>query len=467
MKTILDYIIENNKDSRISFSAPGHKGRRGFYDRTGYGEFCHSTLTLDIAEMQDSEGTKESSEAIRISEEYYADLYGVLHTKLLPSGVASGLAASILTCVPDGGQLILARNQNPAVFDAMRLGNITPYYLTPEINKETGLFECISPSTVRKACKACPDATAVLISSPTYYGAMSDIAVIAEVVHKNGMVLIVDQTYGAHLKFFDVINETCTSAEEAGADIVINGLDQNLLGYSGAAIMNICSDRVSAADIEVELRASRPLMPFISLAGMDMNEKVIRRQGRELFTQWIDDLDYVYAELQSINGLDVLTCKHHDATKIAISMKKCGVSSEQLSSELKSADIVIERIFGDYILLQTGAGNCRSDYEALIRRLEHVAKYNGIVDKSRPQPDKFEFSLQFNQIPRTKSLVPLYMAEGRTLSSSIIAYPPATPIACPGEVLTRDVIAYIVKALENGKRIDGIDDEGYIFVGQP
>lgn len=465
MKTILDYIIENKKNSHISFCAPGHKGRTDILDRTDYGEFYHNMLTTDIP---DTRGRKDAARLIKSTEGYYADLYGVKESRLLTGGSGSGVSAAILSHVPIGGKLILGRMQSDAVFNTLRIGEILPVYLDSEFNEEWGVYAGISPAAVRKACQDNPDATAILIQSPTDYGAISDIQEISGIAHRHNMILIVDQTYGAHLKFFDAINDTTNAAEDLGADIVIEGTDQNLLSVSGTGVLNICSDRVNidALDTELDYQYGNS---YLALGSLDINEKVMRRYGGDIVTAWIENLNNTYRKLKAIPGLDIIAGKAHDATKIAVSLSQYGVTGGQLARELVAGNVAIERIFGNYVLCQTGAGNIKSDYQVLINIASHIAEIYGVYgvedrDSSRELglPD---FELDCTLIPKVRETVPLFRAEGRTIYEPIVVYPSALKVACPGEVINIELIGYIKRALENGNVIEGVDEEGYIIVG--
>ena len=462
MKTILDYIIENKKNSHISFCAPGHKGRTDIVDRTGYGEFYHNMLNADIPDIS---GNKFTTKLIESTEEYYADLYGVRESRLLTGGTGSGVAAAILSHVPTGGKLILGRMQSDAVFNTLRIGEILPVYLDSEFNEEWGVYAGISPAAVRKACLDNPDATAILIESPTYYGAISDIFEISGIAHRHNKILIVDQTYGAHLKFFDAINDTKNAAEDLGADIVIEGTDQNLLSVCGTGVLNICSDRVDIDALDTELSGQYG-NSYLALGSLDINEKVIRRYGGDIVTTWIENLNNTYRKLKAIPGLDIIAGKAHDATKIAVSLSRFGVSSDQLARELAAGNVAIERIFGDYVLCQTGAGNIKSDYQVLINIVSHIAEVYGVVAREkREELETPDFELDCTLIPKVRESVPLFRAEGRTTYEPIIVYPAALKIACPGEIINIELIGYITRALENGNAIEGVDDEGYITVG--
>lgn len=460
MRRVLDYLTENSGQANISFAAPGHKNRSAVFDKFKYGDFYASLLKEDLADME--AGLTE------VSQDYYADLYGAKHSVLLTNGVGSGVIASILSCVSRGGKLILGRNSKQYTFDAMRFGDIKPVYVRPDFNPKTGLQEGVSANEIRIACEDNPDASAVLITSPNYYGILSDISEIADVVHTYGMTLIVDQGEGAHLKFFDAVNGTTTAAEDMGADIVVNAMDKTLLGMEGTAVVNICSDRVDQDRFDDTVRMfATTHRSNLLLGSLDVNEKILRRQGGEIVGSWMSDLGYVYQQLESISGVSIIASDWLDPTKINISLDKLGVSVEKLDRELRNSHIIPDMIHGEYLMLTTGVGNCREDYVALVKVVKDVAESYAVGDSGKMRTTAIpNFALASEDVPIHKEAIPLYQADGRVVYDPIITYPPGLAVICPGEVMNMEAISYISRALSNEETVVGVDDEGYIFVGE-
>ena len=156
----------------------------------------------DITEIPGADNLFQTEGIIEETADKYADLYDVEKSYLLINGTSSGLIASILATVPKGGKLIMARNCHKSVFNALTLGDIAPVYAYPDVIFQYGISGALSPEEIEMLLHNHPDASAVILPSPNYYGICSDIKAIAEVVHKYGKVLIVDQAHGAHLKFF-------------------------------------------------------------------------------------------------------------------------------------------------------------------------------------------------------------------------------------------------------------------------
>ena len=507
------------QDRLISFHMPGHKGRTAIYERTGYGDILRNVVTCDITEIPGADALFCPETTIRAVMDNYAEQYGAKHTELLVNGSSSGVISAVIGSVPVGGKLILGRNSHHSAFSALRLGGINPVYVRPKTDPRSGLVGEMLPSELRAACEANPDASAVLVASPNYYGMLSDIAALASVAHEYGMILIVDQAHGAHLRFFDRDAEDLAesgiripfprhSAEALGADIVINSTHKTLLSFTGSGIMNICTDNVDIPSVSDALRMIQTTSPsYILMASLDINERIMRKYGSRIVKAWREDLTTFYRRALRIPGLSIAGLRPEDAemvstrtaaqadgtgaaaspqdtgcsfpmyfnrsgldmTKINISMASAGISGARLERELRTRGIIAEMVHGDYVMLMSGAGNRSSDYSRLLDVLWELSDSYGVVDKSpgvrRQDPRTVDdFALDVTTVPFETEYVPLYSADGKVLGDPVIIYPPGTPVACPGEILTVDVISFISDAIGRGEKVTGVDDEGMIRV---
>lgn len=466
-RTVAEFLIDHKGKNPISFHVPGHKGRELLYTKCGYSNFVNNMVGNDVTSVPGADNLFNPESTIRRIEKNYEQLYGVRHTELLVNGATSGVIAAILTCVEHGGTLILARNSHHSAYSAMRLGDICPVYLRPQINEEYGVATCIKPEDVREAIELNPEAGAVFITSPSKIGMLSNVEAIANICHEHDIPLIIDQAHGAHLKFFDYSARRKNAAENLGADIVIDSTHKNLFSFTGSAILNVCSESIDCDDLKEKLRILQTTSPsYMLLGSLDVNEKIMTRWGDEIAEKWKDDLRYFYHKCESIPGLSVVQDECLDMTKISISMAALGLSGENLDRELRYNNIWPEMIHGKYVLLITGAGNTRDDYVELANVLRRIADKYGIGQKRIKQEiEPIDFELCVNRIPKKREKLPLYLADGRVAYSPIVTYPPGSPLICPGEILNMEVISYISKALARNEKIVGVDEEGEIYVG--
>ena len=387
--SLTDFLMYHKETHPISFHMPGHKGRGTLYGIYGFGDFIKNVVGNDITEIPGADALQQPRERIKDIMEGYAGLYGAKHTELLVNGSSAGLMASILGSVPRGGKLLMGRNSHRSVYGALRLGGIDPVYIMPEIDDETGLQLGLDPNKIEAALIKDPDIKAVLVTSPNYYGVLSDIERIASVVHLHGRILIVDQAHGAHLKFFDYLRSEDglprRAAENCGADIVVDSTHKTLLSFTGSAILNICTERPDVSRISELLRMLQTTSPsYLLMGSLDINQQILRMDGYNLIKNWDADIKYFYQEAAQIAGLGLIDRIDLDETKVSITMSALGLSGPKLAEELEKRNIWVELTHGDYVMLMTGLGNERGDYEDILAALRDLSvQYSGRITAAK------------------------------------------------------------------------------------
>ncbi len=468
-KTLSEFIYGYGKRGAVSFHTPGHKGRSEIFERYGFSDFATGIVAHDITEIPGADNLADPRGRIKELGERYADLYGAKKTYLSVNGSTACVMASILSTVPRGGKLVMGRNSHISAFNALRLGGIEPVYVESEIDENTYLDSETRMGKIAVALDENPDADAVFITSPNYFGALSDIYEIARIVREYGKILIVDQAHGAHLKFFDYAEKTKTAAENLGADIVIDSIHKSLLSFTGSSIVNVCSDDVDAdllAETLVRLQTTSP--SYLLLESLDINEIILRKNGKSIIESWRSDLDFFYEEVTKIPDVRAVKGGKRDDAKITVSLASLGFSGSKLEKELRSGGIWAEFAHGEYVTLVTGAGNVRDDYVRLLHKLKEISQSYAISSKpvERRPLILFGGDLLRGDVPLQKEKIPLYKAEGRTLYGTITPYPPGIPVACPGEIIDTDLLRYIQKLIANDAFVAGIDEEGMVEVGR-
>lgn len=385
---------------------------------------------------------------------------------MLINGTSGGIIAGILASVEPGGTLIMARNCHKSVFNALTLGNIQPAYIYPQLIEEYGISGAVTPQEVERALTETPEASAVILPSPNYYGVCSDIRAIAEVVHRHGKVLIVDQAHGAHLKWLK--GPEC--AESAGADIVINSIHKTMASYTQSAVLNFNSQRVDRYVLEDKLQAIQSTSPsYLLMASLDINADLIKNHGAELMAAWNENLDYIYEAIEQVEGLRVIKgLSNLDRSKINLDTSAWGITAADLEERLMERGIFSELTTGNILMLMTGIGNRKQDFEKLVQALKEIRAELGELPPYAPAKDnagKLPEKRELAAVPQKKERVPIDEAAGRVCASSIIPYPPGIPLICPGEVLQEDDLQYIKELRQRGEKVIGINDEGEVTVG--
>lgn len=485
------FLLEHANKNTVSFHMPGHKGA-GIYSKYGYGEFLSRMVDCDITEIPGADNLFQAEGIIMATQRKYAGLYDVEHSYLLINGTSGGLIAAILASVGPDKKLIMARNCHKAVFNALTLGNIQPVYAYPEKVLGQEIAGPVSVEEIRRLLAANPEAEAVILPSPNYYGICSDIAAIAEVVHDAGKVLIVDQAHGAHLHFFHKYGAGLgmpPSAEISGADIVVNSTHKTLASFTQSAVLNLNSQRVGRFHLEDKLQAIQSTSPsYLLMGSLDINADLLLTHGAELIAQWRDNLDFFYSMAAGVQGLALLHVPDLDRTKINLDMGALGLSGAGLERALNNRGIYPELCAGNLLMCMTGIGNTREHMERLLAALKEIADEattsEGIVDRrfendgetvsakaaAKPDPDTAPPTLPpqavFVGVPKTKNYVPLEQAAGWICAGSVIPYPPGIPLVCPGEVFSKETVQYIQFLRNTGEKVIGVTDAGTVLVGK-
>jgi len=466
--TIAGFLIDHASSDSVSFHMPGHKGSL-LYRENGYEDFLKRLIDCDITEIPGADNLFQTEGIIKATMERYRKLYGAKASYLLINGSSCGLISAIMTCVPRGGKIIIARNCHKSVFNGVSIAGAEPVYAYPEIIEGFGITGEITAKEIQRCLDEAPDASAVLLPSPNYYGVCSDIEKIAEAVHQCGKVLIVDQAHGAHLKFFDqYIGIPAQAAENQGADIVIDSTHKTLASFTQTAVANVCSDRIDKYAFEDALQKMESTSPsYLMMASLDINADILEKHGKKLITRWREDLDYFYQEAYSVKDLVVMSHPMMDDSKINLDMSAYGLDGFALEQELMKRGIFPELNTGNIVMCMTGIGNRRYDYERLIEALEGIASTRESVGVDEAKAAEMpSWNLEQRQIPTKTERLPIGDAIGRTCAQSVIPYPPGIPAICPGEVFNDEVVNYVAGLRKEGENVMGIDDKGRVVVGK-
>jgi len=492
---LTDFLIQHADKDPVSFHMPGHKGA-ALYKELGYSEFLQKIMDCDVTEIPGADNLFQAEGVLKAVMDRYTGLYGVRRSYVLINGTSCGIIASILAAVPRGGKLIMARNCHKSVFNALSLGAINPVYAYTESIPEHNIAGPVSAGEIERLLDAHPDAAAVILPSPNYYGICSDIGKISEAVHGRGKILIMDQAHGAHLKFFSKFapdieidgHKLPKPAEEQGADIVINSTHKTLGSFTQSAVLNVVTDRIDCELLEDRLQALESSSPsYLLMASMDINADILEKRGKEKIRSWAEELQGFYRRAKDIPGLKMIRPDGaFDFTKIDVDMSVYGLSGAALEELLIEENIFPELHAGKILMLMTGIGNTSKHYARLLDALLSIAEksrqeaagpescptLSSGTGYAKPEtnaelrdaPDTSK-PLELCPVPEKSRKVKLEDAAGLVCGSAIIPYPPGIPIVCPGERLTEEMLVYIKKMRMAGEKVIGVNEDGEITAG--
>ena len=475
---IKQFLMEHADGNPVSFHMPGNKGE-DIYRKYGYGDFLDHIVDYDITEIPGADNLFQNEGIILETMKKYKKLYGSRKSYLLINGSSCGLIASILSIANRGDKIAIARNSHKSIFNAIILGGLNPVYIYPDILEDEGISGVINPKTVKGIIEENEGIKAVVIPSPNYYGICSDIEEIAKICHENNVILIVDQAHGAHLKFMhkfagELGEDYPMAAEDSGADIVVTSTHKTLASFGQTAILNVMSDRINLMNLEDRLQQIESSSPsYILMASLDINADLILEHGKELMTEWAENIEYFYSSAYSIPGLEMVLSEGLDGTKINIDMSAYGMTGHDLEKYLNHKGIFPELVTGNIVMCMTGIGNTREDYDRLLKALVEIVTKNKMVMLTREEVKSamgdetpWTKKLRMKKIPTEKETIDIKDAAGRVCASSIIPYPPGIPICCPGEVITKELIDYVLDIKAKDEIVIGLNEKHQIIVGK-
>jgi arginine/lysine/ornithine decarboxylase len=466
---ILKSLIEYRDEGVVSFHMPGHK-KGGIYKKIDMEFLGGDLLALDTTEVPGIDNLHCPESSIQAAQRLAADAFGADHSFFLVNGTTSGIYSMIMVAANPGDKIIIPRNCHRSVHGAVILGRLIPVYIDPEMDDELGIAMGIKPETVEYILEKHNDAKAVVITSPTYYGACSDLRRIAELVHEKGMLLLVDEAHGSHFGF----NERLPmSALEAGADMAAQSIHKTLPAMTQSSMLHVKSTRVDIEKLKLFLQLTHTTSPsHILLASLDAARYIMQESGRELLEDAIAWSNQARNEINSIAGLYCLSSDRIgkygifdlDPTRITVNFSAAGMSGTSAEAILrKNFKIQVEMADLYNIVALTTIGNHQVDYERLVAALKGIAKTQGSGAAGVKATSTFikppELSiLPWEALYCEKEHVEASDSIGRICGEMVIPYPPGIPVLMPGEMISREAYEYLKLCVQQGIKINGAFD---------
>lgn len=438
---LYDSLVSLAKSNPLRMHMPGHKG---------IGEGLFSDITsIDFTEIEPTGNLYTGKGTISDAEDLCAQYAGAKSALFFTCGSTQGIYTMLAEAVGMGGELILERGCHKSVYNAMALLDITPHYIYAPPIPGTSLAGAVTPEQVEDALCRYPAAKAVFLTSPTYYGVVTDLAPIADLCHRFHTYLLVDQAHGAHFPSVGL-----PSAPEQGADLSVVSTHKTWTAMGSSSVLYVGSDafdRLHLKKTSSLFGTTSPSYPI--LASIDYARARLEGSDGDAYRHCAD---LTAAFRERINGnspFHALTPSDNltlDPCRLTIDTR--GLSGHQADELLQRQNIYVEMSDEQYIVLIL---TCRDD-EASFARL-----WNGIVSlmphcnhqtKSEildlPPKPEICCSIRAARFGRQET-IPLKAAAGRIAADIIAPYPPGIPILAPGEEISQKHIAYLQKKSYN------------------
>jgi arginine decarboxylase len=453
---------------------PGHKGGPGA-DAGLLRAIGERALALDIPALTYGIDVGSAPTPFDDAQRLAAEAWGAARTWFLINGASQGNLAAGLALAHQGEEVVLQRNAHSSTIDALVLSGLRPAFVAPELDAQLGIAHCLEPDALRDALDRAPNAAGVWVVSPTYFGAVADVAALALVAHERNLPLIVDEAWGAHLAFHE---ELPAHALSAGADLVVSSTHKIVGSLTQSAMLHLGSEGRARIDEEAVDRAvtlTESTSPSSLLtASLDAARRQAAVHGHEQLTRIMALLSRTRSEIRAIRGLDVLDERlegrpgvfAYDPLRLAIDVRGLAASGYELAPHLRQIGDINLELYGQNVIVAVFGMGERGLPVArrLVRALQEVAAEVGLDPGGAHE--SFAAAPPWGELvltPRAaylgpQQVVPAPEAVGRIAAESLATYPPGIPNVLPGERLTAETLEYVQRTLQQGGSVRGASD---------
>lgn len=434
------------------FHMPGHKRNPMLCDGImPYG--------IDLTEIDGFDNLHNADGCILEVQNLAEKLYNVKKAFLLVNGATGGILSAVRAMTDRGDKVIVARNSHKSVYNALELCGLTPKYIVPKVDKEFGINCSITPSQAEKAIRENPDAKLLIITSPTYEGAVSDIKEISKIAHLHNVLVLVDEAHGAHFPFSGSFP---VEAIQCGADVAVASLHKTLPSLTQTALLLTSNEELinPLAENLAIFETSSPSYVFMS----SIEKCLDFCKNTKAFDEYIIRLNSFDEKCRELKNIKVLCCgndniKNHnffdfDISKITVSVKGLNINGVQLADKLRNDfKIEPEMVCSDYVLLITTVCDTDEGFARLVNALQIIdsecsakeLNYNNLLlSQPRIALNPCDCSGRSGDFYRLKNSINKISLE------YVWAYPPGIPIVAKGEVITQEIVDTIFMQIENG-----------------
>jgi arginine decarboxylase len=460
-----------------AFYTPGHKRGVGMnsslIDRWGANVF-----QWDLPELPGLDNLHAPTGIIAAAQALAAEAFGAQQTWFLVNGSTAGVIAAILATCGMGEKIILPRNIHSSAIAGIIHAGAVPIFIEPEYDRELDLAHSITPAAVKFALEQHPEAKAVMVVYPTYYGVCGDLAAIAEIVHSYQIPLLVDEAHGAHFGFHADLPPAALSV---GADLTVQSTHKLLGALTQSAMLHVNSHRIDVERVSRSLRLLQTTSPsYLLLASLDAARQQMALHGAELMAKTIELARIARDRLDRLDGLSVLKLdrptpgwKYLDPTRLTVTvtgLNLTGFEADEILTESARSphhqgfSIVAELPSVRHLTFIISLGNKLADIDRLVEGFTRLAaNYNRDRQLNSTSIELLtnitKMAITPRQADRSHHMsVPFDRAVGKISAESICPYPPGIPVLIPGEIITATALDYLQKILDLGGEIAGCSD---------
>jgi arginine decarboxylase len=468
-------LLEHANRNPIQFHIPGHKKGAGMNDefRRFIGD---NALSIDLINIAPLDDLHSPHGMIREAQELAAGAFGADYTFFSVQGTSGAIMTMVLSVCHPGEKIIVPRNVHKSVMSAIIFAGAKPIFVSPEMDDELGIAHGIPLASVRKALDLHPDAKAVLVINPTYFGISTNLKGIVDLAHSRGVPVLVDEAHGVHIHFHDALP---MSAMQAGADMAATSVHKLGGSLTQSSVLNIKGSRIDPKRVQsIISMLTTTSTSYLLLASLDTSRKQLALHGHEMAERSMELAAYARQEINGIHDLycfgeDILTSESTyalDPTKLTIHVRRLGITGFEVENWLREHHNIEVELSDLYnILCLITPGDTKETVDLLLKALQELSALHHMNDESELVKVKTPEIPTLSISPRDAfyadtEVVPFKEAADRIIAEFIFVYPPGIPILLPGEVISQENIDYITEHLKVGLPVQGPEDKSIGFV---
>lgn len=453
---IYDALTKHIEKDPISFHVPGHKYGQVFQSTEK--DWFRSLLKIDATELSGLDDLHSPKGAIFEAETMLADFYKVDHSFLLVNGSTVGNLVMVMSVCEEDDFVLVQRNCHKSILNALKLAKVQPIFMEPEFDDIWRIAAGISPQTVQEAIELYPEAKAVILTYPNYYGMVNDLKGIVALAHQHHIPVLVDEAHGAHFILGDPFPN---SAVQLGADLVVQSAHKTLPAMTMGSYLHFNSKYIQLDKVIEYLQifqSSSPSYPI--MASLDLARSYLANYSGKDIDYLVGEINQFKSGLSEIPGISVLNFTG-DPLKVTI-QSTCGLSGFALQRKLEELGVFTELADHNNVLfvLPLLKEDQSYPFKQTISRIKEIlgdVSFNRIKESIPTMNNKISgLSISYKEMRGLKDIgVTITEAIGKVAAEMVIPYPPGIPLLLIGEKITQEKVDSLKQLLEYGAKFQG------------
>ncbi|MHC1718264.1 MAG: aminotransferase class I/II-fold pyridoxal phosphate-dependent enzyme [Acidaminococcaceae bacterium] len=469
-KPLCEAVFNYEEAKVYPLHTPGHKGGRGM-DKSLLGALGKRAAAIDVSLMSELDDLHCPEGCLREAQSLAAELYGSDQCFFAVNGTTGAIHAMLISALKPGEKVLLPRNAHRSVAGALVIGDIEAVFLAPEYDDFFGINTQVTPEAVEQALAADPAIKAVLITSPNYYGLAADLKAIAEITHRRGAVLLVDEAHGAHLGFSEVLPP---SALQCGADACAQSTHKTLGALTQCSMLHVKGERIDLQRVAAAMSLLTTTSPnYLLMISLDAARAQLAEKGAEMAEAALAVAERLRESLRSVQGLEILDASilarsevaAFDGTKVTVNVAGLGITGIEAGKILRENGLAVELVDRNNVLFLLTYADDNQEINSIIYKITEIFQKIKAQNKpTLPPSANCELPVAQQVLPPRQAFyaeaedVAFCEAVGRISIEQISFYPPGIPVIIPGELVTKEILTYCQRMLALGLPVSGPQD---------